>query len=163
MSASVSHEGRQPGNPEVGARRDGRRRDGRPRQPDRRPGRGHQRHGRHGRAGQRRHHVEAAPLADRGRDADRGEYREGGEPVSQPPHGQHANQHGERGQQHHNAGDQGRLVVLAEVRDREFLDRHGGQVDSGLADRGDRSAVRPGDRGRQLGYAQRHGPRQQSG
>ena len=123
----------------------------------------HQRRGRHGRAGQRRHHVEAAPLADRGRDADRGEHREGGEPVSQPAHGQHADQRGERSQQHQDAGDQGRLVMRAEVRDRELLDRHGRQVDSGLADRDDRSAVRPGDRGRQLGYAQRYGSRQQSG
>ena len=69
-----------------------------------------------------------------------------------------ADQRGGRSQQHQDAGDQGHLVVRAEVRDRELLDRHGRQVDSGLADRGDRSAVRPGDRGRQLGYALRYGP-----
>jgi len=54
-------------------------------------------------------------------------------------------------------------IVSVQVSGDTLLDRHGGQVDGGLADRGDRSAVRPGDRGRQLGYAQRHGPRQQSG
>jgi hypothetical protein len=76
---------------------------------------------------------------------------------------QHADQRGEPDQQNHDADDQGFLIVRPEVRDREVLDRDGSQVDRGLPGRHDRSAARAGDRGRELGYAQRHGARQQAG
>jgi hypothetical protein len=54
-------------------------------------------------------------------------------------------------------GDQGLLVVRAEVRDRELLDRHRGQVDRGLADRDDRSPQRARGRGGEFGDAERDG------
>ena len=90
-------------------------------------------------------------------DAQPGEHREPGQPVADPADRQHADQRGEPGQQDQDAGDQRLLVVRPEVRDREVLDRDRRQVDRRLADRDDRRAVRADERGRQLGYAQRHG------
>jgi len=82
-----------------------------------------------------------------------GERREPGQPIGDPADRQHADQRGERDQQHQDSGDQCFFVVRPEVRDRELLDRDGRQVDRGLSDRDDRSALRAGDRGRELGHA----------
>ena len=62
------------------------------------------------------------------RDADAGEHREPGQSVADPADRQHADQRGERDQQHHDAADQGFLVVRPEVRDREVLDRNGSRL-----------------------------------
>jgi len=92
-----------------------------------------------------------------------GERREPGQPIGDPADRQHADQRGERDQQHQDSGDQCFFVVRPEVRDRELLNRDGRQVDRGLSDRDDRSALRAGDRGRELGHAQRHGGSQHAG
>ena len=125
------------------------------------PDRPHQRDqgsGGHGHPGQGGHHVEQAGPGqpDRRRDAEAGEHRESGQPVADPAHRRRADQRGEPGQHDQDPGHQCLLVVRAEVRDREVLDRDGGQVDRRLADRDDRGAGRADERRRELGHAQRH-------
>jgi len=124
-----------------------------------------QRRCRDGHPGQRGHHIGAASTgqADRRGGADGGEHGEPGQPVGQAADGQDADQRGEGVQQHHDPGDQGLLVVRAEMRDREVLHRDRSQVDRGLADRGHRGTGRAGRRRCQLGHAQCHAGSQRPG
>ena len=117
------------------------------------------------RADHRREHVERAAggAGDRGDRADGTEEGDAGDPDGPAAEGHDPQQQRVERDDHQRPGDQHDLVVLAEVPDRELLDRLRRQRDDGVADGDDRRGRRPHERGGQLGEPEGDRGGQQAG